>query len=245
MSLSFDRRVLLALLVGICACTASRAENRLLDEMIDSKVLSKPVEYAVLLPDGYESAKEPLPLLLWLHGGGGSRDNLKQRHHVPVEDCWKARTLPPMVVVMPSCEPRCFYMDYKDGSQKWETFLVSEFLDHLRQKYNVRKDRQGTLLIGISMGGMGGLRLGFKYPDKFGGVAALEPGIDPAFAWKDVKPRNRFWRSDTHPLRPSAKGRAAADLTPLSGARRRSAGARRSSRLPEKPPRAPCSRKTV
>jgi hypothetical protein len=27
-------------------------------------------------------------------------------------------------------------------------------------------------------------------------VAALEPGIDPALKWKDVQPRNRFWRGD-------------------------------------------------
>src|SRR5262249_42390548 len=141
MSFPCVRRVLLTLMVGLCACAESRAENRLLDEKIDSTVMSKPVEYTVLLPDGYESVREPLPLLLWLHGGGGSKENLKQRHRVPVEDCWKARTLPPMVVVMPSCQARGFYMDYRDGSQKWETFLVSEFLDHLAQKYNVRKDR--------------------------------------------------------------------------------------------------------
>lgn len=29
-----------------------------------------------------------------------------------------------------------------------------------------------------------------------GAVVALEPGIDPALKWTDVKPRNRFWRSD-------------------------------------------------
>jgi len=27
---------------------------------------------------------------------------------------------------------------------------------------------------------MGALRMGFKYPEKFGGLAALEPGVDPA-----------------------------------------------------------------
>jgi S-formylglutathione hydrolase len=52
------------------------------------------------------------------------------------------------------------------------------------------------LLFGISMGGLGALRLGFKHPDKFEALAALEPGIDPALKWKDVKPRNRFYRSD-------------------------------------------------
>ena len=84
-----------------------------------------------------------------------------------------------MVVATPSAG-RSFYMDYKDGSQKWETFLVTEFLDHLRAKYKVTRERRGTLLFGISMGGMGALRMGFKYPEKFAGLAAMEPGIDPA-----------------------------------------------------------------
>ena len=42
------------------------------------------------------------------------------------------------------------------------------------------------------MGGMGGLRMAFKYPEKFGAVAALAPGVDPALEWKDVPERNRF-----------------------------------------------------
>jgi len=100
-----------------------------------------------------------------------------------------------MVVVTPSAS-RSFYMDYKDGSQKWESFVIGPFLDHLRQTYRITRDRKGTLLFGISMGGLGGLRLAFKYPEKFEAVAVLEPGIDPALKWKDVKPRNRFYRSD-------------------------------------------------
>jgi S-formylglutathione hydrolase len=100
-----------------------------------------------------------------------------------------------MVVVTPSCE-RGFYMDYKDGSQKWETFLITEFLEHLRQEYRVGENRQNTLLFGVSMGGLGALRLSFKYPDKFAGVAALEPSVDPALRWADVQARNRFYRSD-------------------------------------------------
>jgi len=98
-----------------------------------------------------------------------------------------------MVVATPSAG-RSFYMDYKDGSQKWETFIVTEFLDHLRAKYKVTRERRGTLLFGISMGGMGALRIGFKYPEKFAGLAALEPGIDPVLKWKELQPRNKFWR---------------------------------------------------
>jgi len=86
-------------------------------------------------------------------------------------------------------------MDYRDGSQKWEQFLIGPFLDHLRKEYRLIPDRNGTLLFGISMGGMGSLRLGFKYPDLFAALAALEPGIEPALAFKDIKVEDRFWRS--------------------------------------------------
>lgn len=165
--------------------------SRLLDAKLATKLVPSPVEYAVLLPEGYEAAKEPLPLLLFLHGGGDK--SFLNRMRPVLDEMWKAGTLPPMVVVTPSAA-RSFYMDYKDGSQKWETFLVTEFLTHLRAQYKVTKERKGTLLFGISMGGLGALRFGFKYPETFGGLAALEPGIDPVLKWKDLSARNKFWR---------------------------------------------------
>jgi len=168
--------------------------SQLVESKIETKLLPGPVEFNVLLPDGYDTAKEPLPLLFFLHGGGGDRSFLTRMRGI-VDDMWKEGTLPKMVVVTPSAG-RSFYMDYKDGSQKWESFIVGPFLEHIRQTYKVTRERKGTLLFGISMGGLGGLRLAFKYPDRFEAVAALEPGIDPALKWKDVKPRNRFWRGE-------------------------------------------------
>jgi S-formylglutathione hydrolase len=168
--------------------------SQLVDSKLDTKLLAAPVEFSVLLPDGYDANKEPVPLVLFLHGGGGDRTFLTRMRPI-IDDMWKAGTLPKMVMVTPSAG-RSFYMDYKDGSQKWESFIIGPFLEHLRQTYKVSRERKGTLLFGISMGGLGGLRLAFKYPDKFQAVAALEPGIDPALKWKEVKPRNRFYRSD-------------------------------------------------
>lgn len=190
------RRLLITvmLLAAAGACVQSAKASQLVEARLDTKLVPGPVEFNVLLPDGYDSAKEPLPLLLFLHGGGGDRTFLT-RMRAAIDDMWKAGTLPKMVIVTPSAS-RSFYMDYKDGSQKWESFIVGPFLEHLRQTYKVTRERKGTLLFGISMGGLGGLRLAFKYPDRFEAVAALEPGIDPALKWKEVKPRNRFYRSD-------------------------------------------------
>ena len=186
-------RVALLFCFSLVAARCANA-SQLIEGKIETKLVPSPVEYNALLPDGYEAAKEPLPLLLFLHGGGGDRSFLT-RLRSAIDEMWKSGTLPPMVLVTPSAS-RSFYMDYRDGSQKWESFMIGPFLDHLRQTYKVTRQRKGTLLFGISMGGLGGLRLAFKYPDKFEAVAVLEPGIDPALKWKEVKPRNRFYRSD-------------------------------------------------
>lgn len=190
------RTILLAgaalLLAG--AMSIDGKASQLVESQIDSKLVPSPVEFNVLLPDGYDTIKEPLPLLLFLHGGGGDR-NFLTRLRPTIDEMWKAGKLPRMVIVTPSAA-RSFYMDFKDGSQKWESFVLGPFLEHLRKTYKVTRERKGTLLFGISMGGLGSLRLAFKYPDKFEAVAVLEPGIDPALKWKDVKPRNRFYRGD-------------------------------------------------
>jgi len=187
-------KVLLWIAMIFCVVGPTADASQMVESKIETKLLSGAVEFNVLLPDGYETAKEPLPLLLFLHGGGGDRTFLA-RMRAAIDDMWKAGTLPKMVVVTPSAG-RSLYMDYKDGSQKWESFITGPFLEHLRQTYKITRERKGTMLFGISMGGLGGLRLAFKYPEKFEAVAALEPGIDPALKWKEVKPRNRFYRGD-------------------------------------------------
>ena len=75
------------------------------------------VDYAVIVPDaggGRDGA--PLPLLLNLHGAGGSCEQLKLEHEAGV---WDARfasgLLPPVVVAMISAEIS-MYLDYWDGS---------------------------------------------------------------------------------------------------------------------------------
>jgi S-formylglutathione hydrolase FrmB len=175
----------------LCCLVESATASQLVDGRVETKLVPSPVEYAALLPDGYETAKD-LPLLFFLHGGGADKSFLA-RMRPTLDEMWKAGTLPPMVVVTPSAG-RSFYMDYKDGSQKWETFLVTELLDHLRATYKVTRSRSGTLLFGISMGGMGALRLGFKHTEKFGALAAMEPGIDPVLKWQDLSSRYKFYR---------------------------------------------------
>jgi S-formylglutathione hydrolase len=181
------------LTLGLMLSGAATAQTRLETIELASKLVPSPVKVAVLLPDGYRPDQK-LPLVLMLHGGGGDNTFLSQMRPI-VEAAWSAGDLPPLVAVTPDVD-RSLYMDFKDGSQKWETWIVTELVPELRRRYGLSSERSATAVTGISMGGLGSLRLGFNHPEMFGGLAALESGIEPALAFDDVKMRNRFQRDD-------------------------------------------------
>lgn len=190
--------LLLCVCVGLSIAASVAAPQLLAYEKVlnsvESDLVPGPVNYALVAPDGFQKMSD-LPLVLSLHGGGGNRDRLLRE--APLWQArWDAETVPPAVVVMPSVTPRGFYMNFKDGSERWEDFIVGPFLEHLRQTYPVSREARHTLITGVSMGGMGALRIAFRHPLKFGAVAALEPGIEPILAFEDMQPKHRFWRSD-------------------------------------------------
>ena len=144
----------------------------------------------------YDGDRDPAyPLLLLLHGGGGSRDFL-DTWVAATKDLW--RRLDPFVGVCPSAG-RSFYMNYRDGSEAWETLLVTELLDAVRSEFRVAAERARVAVSGVSMGGMGCLRLAFKHPDLFGTVAALEPAIEASLSYDALQPADTFYRADQYP----------------------------------------------
>ncbi len=174
---------------------SSLAGQELRPGELASDLVPGPVLYYALLPPGYDPEGPELPLVLNLHGGGGSREVLARQQPLLVE-LWRGGEIAPMVIVTPSVTARAFYMDQRSGKERWESFLLGPFLEHLRQTFRVRRDRPGTLVTGISLGGMGALRLAFKHPERFAAVAGMEPGIEPILAWREMRPKHRFWRSD-------------------------------------------------
>jgi S-formylglutathione hydrolase len=189
--------LLLVAWLSTSSATVALAQSgaKLIEGAVTTELVPGPVQYYALVPPGYDALTEPVPLVLNLHGGGGNREVLARQQPL-FESLWAAGAIPPMVIVTPSVTPRCFYMDFKDGSERWESFLLGPLLEHLRGRFKVRDDRRGTLITGISMGGMGALRLALKHPELFGAVAALEPGIEPIDDWAQLRPKHRFWRGD-------------------------------------------------
>ena len=185
----------LSAMVAERAWPAPTLDGKLTYTSTASSNVPSPASIAVYVPPGYDaSRKQPYPLLIQLHGGLGT-DKKMDMMSVWLEEAIEKGLVPPMVSVMPSAG-RSFYMNYRDGSQKWETFITTELLSYMRTHYNVVKGREGTFITGISMGGMGSLRIAFKHPGLFQAVASQEPGIEPALSYDDIKLRDRFWRTD-------------------------------------------------
>ncbi len=163
------------------------------------------VPYAAILPPGYGKIG-PAPLCLALHGGGGSHQNLVDSKPI-YDELWTSGAMPPMVLASAGISPLGFYLDHADSNVRWESFIAQDFIAHLRRVYNVRGDRNSTIISGTSMGGHGSLRIAFRHPDQFAAVAALEPAIDPALRLDDVSARNHFF----YPLVLDSGGDASAD----------------------------------
>ena len=159
----------------------------------------KQVDYAVSYPD--EESKtvtaKKYPLLLYLHGGGSSRDYLKDNYFKFTRLMNEG--------LMPKCIVASFstyqgggsYMDFHDGKTMYETFFMEEWLPHLQATYPVNPSRETTWICGISMGGCGSLKFTFKYPEKISVCCALEPFIDPCYLPKDLKGRNLLFRQNS------------------------------------------------
>jgi pimeloyl-ACP methyl ester carboxylesterase len=57
-----------------------------------------------------------------------------------------------------------------------EAYVRTTVLDYIAERWDVRPPAIG--LLGTSMGGQGGLRMAYKYPQMFPAVAALSPAVD-------------------------------------------------------------------
>lgn len=180
---------------------------RLLDRHFATALVPGDCEYRVALPAAYDGDRDPAyPLLLLLHGGGGSRDFLTGVLPA-LEGAWDGGRLEPCVAVCASAA-RSFYMDYRDGSEAWETLLTTELLDAVREEFNVASEPAKVAVSGVSMGGMGSLRLAFKHPALFGTVAALEPAIEASLDYASLTPADTFYRAGMYAEKYGAVGAA-------------------------------------
>jgi S-formylglutathione hydrolase len=82
------------------------------------------------------------------NGGGGSNKDMENFRALSagggmgglLDQAIENGLVAPMVSVMPSAGP-AFYMNFRDGSQKWEDFVMKDLLPYMRKSFNVVQER--------------------------------------------------------------------------------------------------------
>ena len=159
--------------------------SKLVHAEMETDLVPSPAKFDVLLPPNYESIQEPLPVLIWLHGGSNGKNHIERRLRTPIESAWASGILSPVVIIAP-ITGNSYYVDWKDGTQKWEEFITGELLSNVRTLFNTQNNRAGTVIAGASAGGQGTLRIALRNPEIFVAAVAMEPGFEPVLRFEDV-----------------------------------------------------------
>lgn len=147
-----------------------------------SDILGMCSEMNVILPQkaykqiGIESNRkgQRYPVLYLLHGM--SDDHTIWLRRTSIERYASEKGI---AVIMPNAS-LSWYTDMYSGQKYWS--FVSEELPAVCSDFfpNISTSREDTFAAGLSMGGYGALKLGFRKPEKFCAVASLSGGVNIA-----------------------------------------------------------------
>ena len=151
------------------ALAAGRAEC----DSLPSKILARPVPYCIVLPHSFDADKaRTFPVLYFFHGLG---DNEQFFVHSGawnlLEDMRDKGELKDFLIATPDARST-FYINARDGKERYEDFLLQEFFPYVEKHYRVAAGRANRAISGISMGGYGAVYLAFRHPQLFSSVSA-------------------------------------------------------------------------
>lgn len=156
----------------------ARAAGRVECRALSSRILGRAVRYCVLLPPSYDAEKaRRYPVLYYLHGLGDNEQSLVNfggwnlMAHLQEQG-----RLGEFLIVAPD-GGRTFYVNSRDGRERYEDFFIREFLPLMDKNYRTRADRAFRGITGFSMGGYGALRFAFLYPRLFRSASAHSPAL--------------------------------------------------------------------
>ncbi|HNQ35743.1 MAG TPA: alpha/beta hydrolase family protein, partial [bacterium] len=136
-----------------------------------SAPLGKQAALYFILPQGKET--EPCRVVYLLHGR--SDDYTIWLRRTSLERYAEATGL--AVALLDGA--RSFYTDSFDGVFKYEQHIL-ETVNYLDKTFHTVRSARGRGIGGLSMGGYGAVKLGFKHPDLFGSITAHSSVLDLA-----------------------------------------------------------------
>lgn len=141
---------------------------------IRSNAMNKTRKCVVITPGKNKKSKELYPTLYLLHGHSGNYANWVNR--VPALQTYADEYK--MVIVCPDGEFSSWYFDSPiDSSMRYETYVAKEIPAYIEANYPVIRDRKARAITGLSMGGHGGLFIGFRHADFFGACGSMSGAL--------------------------------------------------------------------
>jgi S-formylglutathione hydrolase FrmB len=141
-----------------------------------STIARATVSYHVYTPPQYDTElTRRFPVLYWLHGSGGGLAGigaLSAYYDAAIRD----GRIPPMLIAFPNGMALSMWADSKDGRVPMESMVVRELVPQIDGAFRTLATRDGRLLEGFSMGGLGAARWGLRYPDVFGAMSMFGAG---------------------------------------------------------------------
>lgn len=154
------------------ACLSRPGE--LVDGVIDTALLPKPMTYHVYLPPCYtESSGQYYPVLFLLHGQTYHEDQwIRLGVPATADRLIATGKIPPFIIVFP------YDYSYLQPSQyRFEDVFVEILIPQIDMAYRAIPDAAHRAVGGLSRGGAWALHLGVHHPDLFGAIGAHSPAI--------------------------------------------------------------------
>lgn len=141
---------------------------------IFSTSMNKARNCVVITPGTTKKTDKKFPTVYLLHGFSGNYSNWVRR----VPSLTRYADEFGLVIVCPDGEFSSWYFDSPvDSSMQYETYIAKEVPQYIEANYPVIKDRRARAITGLSMGGHGGLFLGFRHAAFFGACGSMSGAL--------------------------------------------------------------------
>lgn len=139
-----------------------------------SNGMRKPIKCVVIKPDSYNDKTSKFPSIYLLHGHSGNYSNWIKR----VPQLKKHVDAYQLIIICPDGAYNSWYLDSPmDSSIRYETAISKEIPAYIDANYKTIKDRRARAITGLSMGGHGGLFLGFRHANFFGACGSMSGAL--------------------------------------------------------------------
>jgi S-formylglutathione hydrolase FrmB len=138
-----------------------------------SPSMDKQVRNVVILPKKMEAGRA-FPVIYLLHGYGGDHRSWIQIYP-KLPDLASRYGL---IIVCPDGKNSWYWDSPVDSSLRYETYVTRELIPYIDSHYKTIPHHTGRAITGLSMGGHGGLWLGFRHSDLFGACGSTSGGVD-------------------------------------------------------------------